>query len=88
MIFTLGKLRVAPEVIEENVDLWTNFSISMIDNDIIKQAFDLCKKINNYRTINDAIHLKFAEKYADKLITFDNDFKKFQGHTDFEIEIL
>jgi len=38
--------------------------------------------------INDAVHLKFAEKYAAKLITFDNDFKKFQGHTDFEIEIL
>lgn len=88
MIFTLGKLRVEPEVIEENVDLWTNFSISMIDNDIIKESFDLCKEINNFRTINDAIHLKFAEKYCEKLITFDNDFKKFTSFTELEIEIL
>ena len=88
MIFTLGKLRVEPGVIEENVDLWTNFSISMIDNDMVKEAFDLCKKINNFRTINDAIHLKFAEKYCKKLITFDNDFKKFTSFTELEIEIL
>lgn len=88
MIFTLGKLGVEPELIEENVDLWTNFSINKIDNDIVRKAFDLCKKANNFKIINDAIHLKFAEKYCTKLITFDKDFKKFKSFTDLEIEIL
>jgi predicted nucleic acid-binding protein len=88
MIFTLGKLGVDAELIEENVDLWTNFSINIIDNDIVRKAFDLCKKANNFKIINDAIHLKFAEKYCTKLITFDKDFKKLKSFTDLEIEIL
>ena len=88
MIFTLGKLGVEAELIEENVDLWTNFSINKIDNDIVRKAFDLCKKVNNFKIINDAIHLKFAEKYCTKMITFDKDFKKFKSFTDLEIEIL
>ncbi|NIM15349.1 MAG: PIN domain-containing protein [Candidatus Aminicenantes bacterium] len=88
MIFTLGKLGVESDVIEENVDLWTNFSISSIENDIVKEAFDLCKKANNFRIISDAIHLKIAEKYCTKLVTFDKDFKQLRSLTDFKIEIL
>lgn len=88
VIYTLGKLGVDREVIEENVNLWANFSISSIDNDIVKEAFDLCKNIKNFRIINDAIHLKFAEKYCEKLITFDKHFKQFISYSDLEIEIL
>ena len=88
MIFTLGKLGVDPEVIEENVDLWTNFSINSVENDIIREAFGLCKRANNFKIINDAIHLKFAEKYCTKLITFDKDFNKFNPYTSLEIEVL
>ncbi len=88
MIYTLGKLKVDHEIIEENVDLRKNFSISSIDNEIVWEAFDLCRKIKNFKVINDAIHLKFAERYCMRLVTFDKDFKKFKSHTDLEIEIL
>jgi predicted nucleic acid-binding protein len=88
MIFTLGKLRVRPEIIEVNIDFWTNFSINCIENDIVVRAFDLCKKAKNFKIINDAIHLKFAEKYCTKLVTFDKDFKKFTAFTGLEIEVL
>jgi len=40
------------------------------------------------KNINDVIHLKFAEKYCDKLITFDTDFEKLKSYTNLEIEIL
>lgn len=88
MIFTLGKLRVQPEIIDVNINFWTNFSISCIENDILVQAFELCKRAKNFKIINDAIHLKFAEKYCMKLITFDKDFKKLSSFTDLKIEIL
>lgn len=87
-MFTLGKLKVKPETIEINIDFWTNFSISCVENDIVMQAFDLCKKAQNFKIINDAIHLKFAEKYCTKLVTFDKDFNRFNSYTDLEIEVL
>ena len=42
----------------------------------------------NVIVINDAVHLKFAEKYASKLITFDKDLNKFKSLTSIVIEIL
>ncbi len=40
------------------------------------------------KNINDAIHLKLAEQYCRKLITYDTDFKKFKNETNIKIEIL
>ncbi len=37
---------------------------------------------------NDAIHMKYAERYCSKIVTFDNDFKKFEDSTGTMIEIL
>jgi predicted nucleic acid-binding protein len=51
-------------------------------------AFDLCFEIGNMKPINDAVHLKFAEKYASQIITFDRDFKRFRRFTEMEIKIL
>ena len=59
-----------------------------IDKDILMDAYNLCKKLNFCKNINDAIHLKVAEKYCRKLITFDKDFKKFKDNAAIEIEIL
>ena len=60
-----------------------------MDSSIVREGFELCGKINNfYRNVNDAMHLKFAEKYCEKLLTFDSDFKKFRPHSNLDIEIL
>jgi predicted nucleic acid-binding protein len=59
-----------------------------ITNQLVLEAYDLCFETNRLRCINDAIHLKFAEKYGSKLITFDRDFKKFRPYANIEIEIL
>ena len=48
----------------------------------------LCKKMNFCKNINDVIHLKLAERYCRKLITYDTDFKKFKNKTNIKIEIL
>jgi predicted nucleic acid-binding protein len=64
------------------------FFNEQLDTDILKDAFDLCKRTNRFKSFNDAVHLKFAEKYCDKLITFDSDFAKFRSHTDLDIVIL
>jgi len=88
MIFTLGKLGVEPSLIEENFDIWLHFSTSSIDNDLVREAFDLCKETKKFKTIDDAIHLKFAEKYCTKLVTFDKHFIKFRPYTGLEIEVL
>ncbi len=88
LVFTLGKLGIAPGLIEENFDLWLHFSVSSIDNGILKDAFSLSKRTNRFKSFNDVVHLKFAERYCDKLITFDGDFNKFRPYTDLEIDIL
>ncbi|MGE5342499.1 MAG: type II toxin-antitoxin system VapC family toxin [Candidatus Omnitrophota bacterium] len=88
MIFTLGKLGVDGRIIEENIDLWSYFSIPGIDNDMIQNALQLCKETKNFKIINDAIHVRFAEKYCTRLITFDNHFNKFKELTYLPIDIL
>ncbi len=88
LIFVLNKLKMDKGEIFEIYELFSKYSKYSLSIKLIKDACRLCFDIDSLRRINDAVHLKFAEKYADKLITFDNDFKKFQGHTDFEIEIL
>jgi predicted nucleic acid-binding protein len=59
-----------------------------IDKNILKNAYALCKEINFCKNINDGIHLKVAEQYCNKSVTFDKDFKKFMNPTTIEIEIL
>lgn len=55
---------------------------------LIIESYELADKLNYFQNINDCIHIKFAEKYCRKLVTFDKDFKKFKEHTNLEIEIL
>ena len=88
LIFVLNKLGMDKKEIFEIYELFSKYSKYSLSIKLIKDACQLCFDIDSLRRINDAVHLKFAEKYADKLITFDNDFKKFQDHTDFKIEIL
>ncbi len=88
MIFVLAKLKVEKQLLIESVHTFLKYSKYEIDSSIVKDAFDLCSKINFHRNVNDAIHLKFAEKYCAKLLTFDSDFKKFKPHSTLDIEII
>ncbi len=89
LIFVLARLKVEREFLVKSVQPFLKYSKYEMDSLIVKEAFELCGKINNFfRNVNDAIHLKFAEKYCEKLLTFDSDFKKFKHHSNLDIEIL
>lgn len=75
-IFTLSKLKIDLTQIAQDVDFYLDFVQQAIDKEVLTDAFVLCRKINYCKNINDVIHLKVAERYCRKLITFDNDFKK------------
>ncbi len=87
-IFTLAKLNINWRQVTDDVDFYMDYIQKTIDKDILIEAYNLCKKMNFCKNINDAIHLKVAEKYCRKLITFDKDFKKFKENAIIEIEIL
>ena len=86
-IFILSKLKIIQEQ-HEKVMMFSKYVVSDIDNEIVIQAYELCSSLDFCKNINDVIHLKVAEQYCQKLVTFDNDFKKLQKHTDINIEII
>lgn len=86
-IYTLSKLKILSEQ-RNKVELFSRYVSGNIDKKIIIEAYELCQEINFCRNINDVIHLKVAEQYCTKLITFDSDFKKLQKYTDIEIEVI
>jgi predicted nucleic acid-binding protein len=88
LIFVLAKLRVEKQVLKNSFNSFFQYSRYEITSSIIKDAFELCDKLDFCRSVNDAIHLKYAEKYSEKLLTFDGDFKKFKPHSVLDIEII
>jgi predicted nucleic acid-binding protein len=88
LIFVLTKLRVEKQVLRDSFRSFLKYSKYEITSLIIKDAFDLCDKLDFCKSVNDAIHLKYAEKYCQKLLTFDGDFKKFKPHSELDIEII
>jgi predicted nucleic acid-binding protein len=88
LAFVLYKLKVKKEKIANIIKFYVKYSKGNINNDLVMTAFDLCFEIGNMKPINDAIHLKIAEKYASRIITFDSDFKRLHRFTEMEIKIL
>ena len=86
-IFILSKLKIVDRH-HEDIALYTKYIQGAIDGDILLPSYDLCREIDFCKNINDIMHLKIAEQYCTKLLTFDTDFKKLQKYTDIEIEIL
>lgn len=86
-IFVLSKYKLT-KVHNDKVMLFSKFVNSFIDNTLVLEAYEVCEKIDFCKNINDVIHLKVAEKYCDKLVTFDSDFKKLEKYTTIQIEIL
>jgi predicted nucleic acid-binding protein len=87
-IFTLAKLNIDLDQVSQDINFYMDYVHHSIDKNILKAAFALCKKINFCKNFNDAIHLKLAEQYCQKLITYDNDFRRFKDSTNIEIQIL
>ena len=87
-IFTLARLNLDSDQMAQDVIFYLDYIQQSIDKDIIKEAYSLCRSINFCKNVNDAIHVKIAEKYCHKLITYEKDYKKFNNMTDVEIEIL
>lgn len=88
LVFGLAKLKMNSDFIKKIFDTTIFYSNHEVDNGLISDAFKICIQLNYYLKINDCIHLKFAERYSNKLITFDKDFEMFRPHTKLEIEIL
>ncbi|MFW5890712.1 MAG: type II toxin-antitoxin system VapC family toxin [bacterium] len=86
-IFVLAKLKIIDEQ-KEKIELYRKFASQNIDIQSVSDAYRLCIENQNCKNINDFIHLKTAEKYCKRLITFDNDFKKLQTLTNIKVEIL
>ena len=86
-IFTLNKIKKYEEQ-KDKIEFFkklTKFSVKKID---VFNAYEKCNKVNKCRNINDFIHLEIANRYCQKLITFDSDFKNLEELYDIKIEIL
>ena len=86
-LFVLSKLNQI-HFQQRNIAFFKTLAIGIISIDMVHEAYRICSSINYCKSINDVIHLKFAEQHCHKLITFDSDFKKLTPYTSLEIEIL
>jgi predicted nucleic acid-binding protein len=77
-IFVLSKLNQLLEQ-QRTVSFFQQFVKGQIEGDLIMSAYQLCTQHKQGKNINDFIHLKFAEKHCEKIITFDTDFKVLQA---------
>ena len=88
LIFTLSKLKIEIERIEQIYFLFHQFCHNEIDKTLVDSAFEIVSRLNFGKNINDVIHLKFAEKYCTKLLTFDKDFSILKKYSAIDVQIL
>ena len=88
MVFTLAKLKVSQTTIVDSFNVFKVFVNHDISVQLINSAFQLALSSNMFLNFNDAIHARFAEQQASKLITFDRGFRKFEHHISVQIEVL
>lgn len=88
LIFTLSKLKIPEVQIENTYSLFQKFCWHEIDCKIMDEAYSVVTELGYGKNINDVIHLKFAEKYCEKLITFDKDFKRLSPFSKISIEVI
>jgi len=87
-IFTMNKLSIDKETMKHDVTFYFDFVSENYSKIMLEEALSICLEDENCKNINDILHMKLATKYADKLITYDSDFKKLQKYTDIDISIL
>ena len=88
LAFTLSKLNVPQATIVDSFNVFKTFVKYEIDGELCDSAFQLALSSNMLRNINDAIHARFAERHASKLVTYDRDFMKYADHISIQIEVL
>jgi len=88
LIFVLSKLKIDERLIKDAITLYKPFIKHPIEPAFVFEAYELCRELGTGLNINDAIHLKFAERFCAKIVTFDADFKKFKDSTNLRIELL
>lgn len=86
-IFVLGKYKLIQKH-KSKVLLFSKYVNGSIDNKLVMEAYEVCEQIDFCKNINDVIHLKIAEEYCQRLVTFDTDFKKLEKYANIKIEIL
>lgn len=88
LAFTLAKLNLPYPMIEDSFGVFKAFAVHEIDVKLCESAFQLALATNMLKNVNDAIHARFAERYATKLVTFDGGFRKFSPHISIPMEVL
>ena len=86
-LFVLAKLKQI-EIQQKNIVFFKSLAMGVIDTKLVNEAYKICSQASCCKSINDVIHLKFAENYCSKLMTFDGDFEKLKPYTPLQIEIL
>jgi predicted nucleic acid-binding protein len=86
-IFVLSKMKILDQH-HEKVEFFARYIIGEFDRETLLQAYSLCHTLQACRNINDAVHLKLAERHCERIVTFDQDFRRFEPHTQLPIEVL
>jgi predicted nucleic acid-binding protein len=87
-IYVLSKLKIDRKLVRNAISLYKPFMVYSIEPSFVFDAYELCSDLGMGKNINDLIHLKFAEKYCSKIVTFDSDFDAFKNKTKISIELL
>ncbi len=86
-IFTLNKIKKFDEQ-KDKIEFFKKFTKYSMKKSDVFNAYEKCNKINKCRNINDFIHLEIANKYCQRLITYDSDYKNLGKFYNIKIEIL
>ena len=87
-VYVLSRLKLEDDFIRDRSQFFSRFVSNSIDTEILKNALSACGSGAKYKNINDAIHLFFAESYADILYTYDSDFKSLTPLAKIKVKIL
>lgn len=87
LIYVLTRLEADRELIFRNIELYKAFIYHTISRDMVWEAFTIAHAHNTAININDIIHIKYAEHYCTKMVTFDKGFASFKRFTQLPIEI-
>jgi predicted nucleic acid-binding protein len=88
LAFTLAKLNLPQTMVSDSFEVFKAFAAFDIDLDLCDSGFQLALATNMLRNINDAIHARFAERHAARLVTYDAGFRKFAAYISIPIDIL
>jgi predicted nucleic acid-binding protein len=88
MLYVLQKLGVKKDVIHTNYLFFKEYANAVLTKEIFDRAYQIADQIG-FQNINDCIHTALAERYCQKLITYNkDDFKKIQTLSNLKISIF